>query len=76
MRGASATLEGTFLVGGGPIVANSASVPGLQLADMAVFSIGRYLQNRDHIASGSGKGFDLIALDTIAALAGRCEHLG
>lgn len=67
--------EGAFLVGGGPIAANSASVPGLQLADMAVFSVGRYLRKRNDIARSIGKPFDLIALETIAALEGRCEDL-
>jgi hypothetical protein len=65
--------EGEFLCGGGPIVADSASVPGLQLADMAAFSIGRYLRKREEIAAGGDNDFDIIVLETIAGLEGRCE---
>jgi hypothetical protein len=67
--------EGALLCGGGPIVAASASVAGLQLADLAVFSIGRYARKRQDIAAGNGNAFDEIVLKTIAALEGRCEHL-
>jgi hypothetical protein len=63
---------GEFLCGGGPIAADSTSILGLQLADMAAFSIGRYLRKR---ALGSNKAFDITAIRTIAGLAGRCENL-
>jgi hypothetical protein len=64
---------GEFLCGGGPIAADSASIPGLQLADTAAFSIGRYLRKREEIAADRGNHFDIIALETIVGLEGRCE---
>lgn len=54
---------------------SSASVAGLQLADMAAFSIRRYLQKRELLAKDEGKPFDNIALETVAAFADRCVHL-
>ena len=66
---------GEFLCGGGPIIGDSASIPGLQLADMAAFSMGRYMRKRAEIAQGSDKGFDITVARTIAGLNGRCEYL-
>ncbi|RWO01022.1 DUF3800 domain-containing protein [Mesorhizobium sp.] len=62
-------------MGGGPITADSALVPGLQLADMAAFSISRYMQKRQAIVEDQGSSFDNIALETIAGFEGRIEYL-
>jgi hypothetical protein len=67
--------EGRFLVGGGPISAESALIPGLQLADMAAFSLTRYLRKRPLIAKGSTNPFDTLAAETVAGFTGRIQCL-
>lgn len=57
--------EGNFLFGGGPIAANSADIPGLQLADMIAFSLGRYMRNRKLWQENEPKPFDLIVLELL-----------
>lgn len=66
---------GAFLLGGGPITADSASVPGLQLADMVAFCISRYVLKRQAIIEEQGSPFDNIALETVAGFEGRIEFL-
>jgi hypothetical protein len=67
--------EGNFLLGGGPISAGSALIPGLQLADMAAFCITRYLRKRPCIVNGNAGPFDTIAAETLAGLGSRVECL-
>lgn len=44
--------EGKFLVGGGPITADSREVEGLQLADFAAYAITRYVRSKEKLFSG------------------------
>lgn len=62
--------EASFLVGGGPIAACSKDVPGLQLADMAVWSINRMLCRRPCFDDGSATAFDHAALEVVGNLNG------
>jgi len=66
---------GEFLVGGGPIVADSSFVQGLQFADFAVYSITRYVRSRENIKSGNATQFETIAAETLADLGQRVEFL-
>ena len=68
--------EGKFLVGGGPIVAQSHDVPGLQLADLAVWSIGRMVRHRERFNEGLATPFDRVALEVVAGFDGLCDLLG
>ena len=43
--------EAAFLIGGGPVAARSVDVPGLQLADMAAWSINRYMCRKPQLAA-------------------------
>jgi hypothetical protein len=67
--------EGEFLEGGGPIVADSSLVHGLQLADFAVYSISRYVRSREKIKNDTANQFDIIAAETLAELGQRVEFL-
>lgn len=67
--------EGEFLEGGGPIVADSSLVHGLQLADFAVYSISRYVRSREKIKNGNANQFEIIAAETLAELGPRVEFL-
>lgn len=67
--------EGKFLVGGGPIVARSHDIEGLQLADFAVYAITRYLRTRENLLSGDATKFDQLAAQAIGDLGERVECL-
>jgi hypothetical protein len=56
---------GQFLVGGGPIAVDSATVLGVQLADMYAYCISRYLQKRDKIQQETNSAFDLVAAEVV-----------
>lgn len=58
--------EATFLVGGGPIVAPSHMVRGLQLADLAVWSVQRFQVMRASFDNGSATAIDKVARDVVA----------
>lgn len=62
--------EAAFLVGGGPVAARSVDVPGLQLADMAAWSINRYMCRRPHLVAGSATELDKAALEVVGNLSG------
>jgi len=66
---------GEFLEGGGPIVADSSSVQGLQLADFAAYSISRYVRSREKVRAGNATQFETIAAETLAELGQRVESL-
>lgn len=66
---------GEFLEGGGPIVADSSSVQGLQLADFAAYSITRYVRSREKIENDNANQFEIIAAETLADLEQRVESL-
>jgi len=66
---------GNFLIGGGAVRADSASVAGLQVADTALYAIGRYLRRRDGIVAGQADAFDEIAMTMLAAMTGRIASL-
>jgi hypothetical protein len=67
--------EASFLVGGGPIAASSKDVPGLQLADMAVWSINRILCRRPAFDDGSATAVDRAALEVVGKMEGRLGDL-
>jgi hypothetical protein len=62
--------EAAFLVGGGPVAARSTDVPGLQLADMAAWSINRMLCRRPCFDDGTATDFDRAALELVGNLDG------
>lgn len=62
--------EGRFLVGGGPIAARSVDVPGLQLADLAAWSINRMLRRRPCFDDGTATDVDRAALEVVGNLNG------
>ena len=62
--------EAVFLVGGGPIAARSIDVPGLQLADMAAWSINRMLCRRPCFDDGTATDVDRAALELVGNLDG------
>lgn len=62
--------EAAFLVGGGPIAARSIDVPGLQLADMAAWSINRMLCRRPCFDDGTATDIDRAALELVGNLDG------
>lgn len=64
-----------FLVGGGVIRARSSDAPGLQMADMAAYCMGRHLRRRGRHKIGEADAFDEIAAETVAGFAGRVRHL-
>ncbi len=57
-----------FLVCGGPIVAPSERICGLQLADLAAWSINRMLVRRGRFNEGTANGFDEVALRVVAGM--------
>lgn len=63
------------LIGGGIIRAPSHEVPGLQVADIAAYAIGRYLKRRDAIIAEQEKPFDTINMEMLADLTGRVHRL-
>lgn len=62
--------EAAFLIGGGPVAARSLDVPGLQLADMAAWSINRYMCRKLKVAAGNANEFDQAALEVVGNLDG------
>jgi len=63
------------LVGGGVLRERSDLLPGLQLADIAAYAVGRYLRRRDAIPTKGAKGFDNIAIELVETLDGRFSTL-
>lgn len=59
--------EATFLVGGGPVAAPSQLVRGLQLADLAVWSVQRYQLKRAGFDKATATEFDELAMNVVAA---------
>ena len=68
--------EGEFLVGGGPFVAQSHDVAGLQLADLAAWSIGRHLRHGKRFHEGGATPFDEVAMEVVAGFDGLRDLLG
>lgn len=60
---------------GGILRASSHDVPGLQVADIAAYAIGRYLKRRDRIIAETANEFDEVSMDMVAALSGRVRSL-
>ena len=58
--------EATFLVGGGPVVAPSHMVRGLQLADLAIWSVQRFQIMRPGFEDGTATAIDKVARDVVA----------
>lgn len=58
--------EATFLVGGGPLVAPSHMVRGLQLADLAIWSVQRFQIIRSRFDDGTATAIDKVARDVVA----------
>ncbi len=58
--------EATFLVGGGPVVAPSHLVRGLQLADLAIWSVQRFQTKRAGFDDGTATAIDTVARDVVA----------
>ncbi|GGN61494.1 hypothetical protein GCM10011349_44170 [Novosphingobium indicum] len=58
--------EATFLVGGGPIIAPSQMVLGLQLADLAIWSVQRFQVMRAGFDDGTATAIDKVARDVVA----------
>lgn len=58
--------EATFLVGGGPVVAPSHMVRGLQLADLAIWSVQRFQIMRSGFDDGTATAIDKVARDVVA----------
>ena len=58
--------EAEFLVGGGPIVSPSHLVRGLQLADLAVWSVQRFQTKRAGFDSRTATAIDKIACNVVA----------
>ncbi|MEV5023469.1 hypothetical protein MRBLMA1_003352 [Sphingobium sp. LMA1-1-1.1] len=63
------------LVGGGAVRADSSAVTGLQVADAALYSIGRYVRRRDGIVADTTDAFDRIAMEMLVAMGGRIHNL-
>jgi hypothetical protein len=63
------------LAGGGILRAASHDVPGLQVADIAAYAIGRYLKRRDRIIAGNASAFDEVSMKMVADLPGRVRTL-
>lgn len=67
--------EGDFLIGGGPIAAPSHLVRGLQLADLAAWSIQRFLTKRAGFDDGTASAFDAVAASVVAGFPSGLEDL-
>jgi len=67
------------LLGGGILLAHSHDVPGLQLADIAAYVVGRYLRRRDRMVAVSDEAdlddFDRVVAETVGRLHGRFHSL-
>lgn len=59
--------EATFLVGGGPVVSPSHMVRGLQLADLAIWSVQRFQTKRAGFDDGSATEIDKVARNVLAS---------
>ena len=53
------------LVGGGIVRAASHDVPGVQLADVAAYAVGRYLRRRDAIIDDKPNAVDAINMEML-----------
>lgn len=58
--------EAAFLIAGGPVVAPSHLVSGLQVADLATWSVQRFMTKRAGYDDGSANEFDDIAAAVLA----------
>ncbi len=58
--------EATFLVGGGPVVAPSHLVRGLQIADLAIWSVQRFQTKRAGFDDGTATAIDEVASNVVA----------
>lgn len=63
------------LVGGGIVRAASHDVPGVQLADVAAYAVGRYLRRRDAIIDATVNAVDAINMAMLEGLSGRFHYL-
>ena len=63
------------LVGGGIVRAASHDVPGVQLADVAAYAVGRYLRRRDAIIDDKPNAIDAINMTMLEGLTGRFHYL-
>ncbi|TGS87414.1 DUF3800 domain-containing protein [Mesorhizobium sp. M3A.F.Ca.ET.174.01.1.1] len=75
-----AKFEGSdHLLGGGIFLAHSHEILGLQLADAAVYVIGRYLRRRDGMTAAADEdamdAFDRLIAETVGRLDGRLHSL-
>jgi hypothetical protein len=69
---------GGGLTGGGAISADSASVLGLQIADVVAYAIGRFLRRRDKIAAADYARydrFDTVIVEFLGRLHGRLHDV-
>lgn len=64
-----------YLAGGGILRASSRDVPGLQVADVAAYAVGRYLKRRDRLIAETANEFDEVSMAMVAALPGRVRSL-
>ncbi len=62
-------------VGGGIVRAASHGVPGVQLADVAAYAVGRYLRRRDAIIDAEANAVDAINMAMLEGLTGRFHYL-
>lgn len=67
--------EATFLVGGGPVLAPSHLVRGLQLADLAIWSVQRFQTRRARFDDGTATMIDKVARDVVASFPNGLEDL-
>lgn len=63
------------LEGGGIVRADSNTVAGLQLADVAAYAVGRYIRRRDLIIGQEGNPFDRIGMALVGDLRDRLATL-
>ncbi len=67
--------DSDHIVGGGAVCADSHLVPGLQLADVAAFLIGRFIRRRDAIQNDETNALDALFMQTLDDLSGRMKSL-
>ena len=63
------------LRGEGIFRAPSSKVSGLQLADVALYVVGRHIRRRDSVKTGDSNAFDEITMETVAGMEGRFHSL-
>ena len=67
--------EATFLVGGGPVVSPSHLTHGLQLADLAAWSVQRFMVKRAGFDDGTATPIDDLAMRVVASFPNGLEDL-